>query len=554
MKHIIFFLFASMGLCTEAGAADLLSTMDKISANLPAIIMFLIFVLITMGITYWAANRTKSTNAFYTGGSSFSGLQNGLAIGGDYMSAAGLLGISSMVYAKGFDGLVYILCYFAAWPIFLFMMSERLRNLGRYTFADITSFRLNESKIRLMSAICSLTVVCFYLIVQMVGAGGLIELLFGLDYWIAVVVVGVLMTVYVSFGGMIATTWVQIIKAALLGIGGVGLALLSLSHADFSFEVMAAKAVAVYSNGIKLMAPGNFLTDPVTVISLSVGLVFGTMGLPHILMRFFTVANSKEARKSVFYATIFIGLFFLASALIGLGAIIGVGTDSQFFEGGRIGGKIIGGNNMIALHLAKALGGHLLLGFLSAVTFATIIAVVAGLGLAGAANISHDIYARVIKKGQVTSAQELKVSRFATIIIGVVGIILGIMFKDLNLTFLVGLAFGIAASANFPVLFLAMFWSGLTTRGALFGGLTGLVSAVLMVVLSKSVWVIVLGNAHPIFPYEQPALFSMPLAFIVAYLASKFDHSEEAEKERAAFFDQEVRAQTGVGAAGASMH
>jgi cation/acetate symporter len=405
-----------------------------------------------------------------------------------------------------------------------------------------------------MSAICSLTVVCFYLIVQMVGAGGLIELLFGLDYWIAVVVVGVLMTVYVSFGGMIATTWVQIIKAALLGIGGVSLALLSLSHADFSFEVMAAKAVAVYSNGIKLMAPGNFLTDPVTVISLSVGLVFGTMGLPHILMRFFTVANSKEARKSVFYATIFIGLFFLASALIGLGAIIGVGTDSQFFEGGRIGGKIIGGNNMIALHLAKALGGHLLLGFLSAVTFATIIAVVAGLGLAGAANISHDIYARVIKKGQVTSAQELKVSRFATIIIGVVGIILGIMFKDLNLTFLVGLAFGIAASANFPVLFLAMFWSGLTTRGALFGGLTGLVSAVLMVVLSKSVWVIVLGNAHPIFPYEQPALFSMPLAFIVAYLASKFDHSEEAEKERAAFFDQEVRAQTGVGAAGASMH
>ena len=554
MKHIIFFLFASMGLCTEAGAADLLSTMDKISANLPAIIMFLIFVLITIGITYWAANRTKSTNAFYTGGSSFSGLQNGLAIGGDYMSAAGLLGISSMVYAKGFDGLVYILCYFAAWPVFLFMMSERLRNLGRYTFADITSFRLNESKIRLMSAICSLTVVCFYLIVQMVGAGGLIELLFGLDYWIAVVVVGVLMTVYVSFGGMIATTWVQIIKAALLGIGGVSLALLSLSHANFSFEVMAAKAVAVYSNGIKLMAPGNFLTDPVTVISLSVGLVFGTMGLPHILMRFFTVANSKEARKSVFYATIFIGLFFLASALIGLGAIIGVGTDSQFFEGGRIGGKIIGGNNMIALHLAKALGGHLLLGFLSAVTFATIIAVVAGLGLAGAANISHDIYARVIKKGQVTSAQELLVSRFATIVIGVVGIILGIMFKDLNLTFLVGLAFGIAASANFPVLFLAMFWSGLTTRGALFGGLTGLVSAVLMVVLSKSVWVIVLGNAHPIFPYEQPALFSMPLAFIAAYLASKFDHSAEAEIDRAAFFDQEVRAQTGIGAAGASVH
>ncbi len=554
MKHIIFFLFASMGLCTEAGAADLLSTMDKISANLPAIIMFLIFVLITIGITYWAANRTKSTNAFYTGGSSFSGLQNGLAIGGDYMSAAGLLGISSMVYAKGFDGLVYILCYFAAWPVFLFMMSERLRNLGRYTFADITSFRLNESKIRLMSAICSLTVVCFYLIVQMVGAGGVIELLFGLDYWIAVVVVGVLMTVYVSFGGMIATTWVQIIKAALLGIGGVSLALLSLSHAHFSFEVMAAKAVAVYSNGIKLMAPGNFLTDPVTVISLSVGLVFGTMGLPHILMRFFTVANSKEARKSVFYATIFIGLFFLASALIGLGAIIGVGTDSQFFEGGRIGGKIIGGNNMIALHLAKALGGHLLLGFLSAVTFATIIAVVAGLGLAGAANISHDIYARVIKKGQVTSAQELLVSRFATIVIGVVGIILGIMFKDLNLTFLVGLAFGIAASANFPVLFLAMFWSGLTTRGALLGGLTGLVSAVLMVVLSKSVWVIVLGNAHPIFPYEQPALFSMPLAFIAAYLASKFDHSAEAEIDRAAFFDQEVRAQTGIGAAGASMH
>jgi cation/acetate symporter len=302
------------------------------------------------------------------------------------------------------------------------------------------------------------------------------------------------------------------------------------------------------------MSPGNFLGDPVTFISLSVGLVFGTMGLPHILMRFFTVANSKEARISVFYATIFIGLFFLASALIGLTAIISVGTDSQFFEGGKLGGKIVGGNNMIALHLAKALGGQFLLGFLSAVTFATILAVVAGLGLAGASAISHDIYARVIKKGRVTSSEELRVSRIATVVIGIVGIILGIMFKQLNLTFLVGLAFGIAASANFPVLFLAMFWPGLTTRGALWGGLTGLVSAVLMVVLSKSVWVIVLGNAKAIFPYEQPALFSMPLAFIVAYVASKMDNSDEANKERAAFLDQEVRAQTGLGAAGATSH
>ncbi len=522
--------------------------------NLLAIGMFGLFVLATLGITWWAASQTHSTADFYTAGGGITGFQNGLAIAGDYCSAAALLGISSMIYAKGFDGLIYILCYFAAWPVFLFLMAERLRNLGRFTFADITAFRLDPRKIRLVSAINSLIVVCFYLVVQMVGAGELVRLLFGLRYEVAVVLVGCLMIVYVIFGGMIATTWVQIIKAVLLLSGGTVLALMALSRFGFSVYEMADQAVLVHKEGVNIMAPGAFLSDPVTVISLSLGLVFGTMGLPHILMRFFTVASAKEARKSVFYATGFIGFFFILVAIIGLASVVLIGTRSEFFEGGNLSGKLIGGNNMVALHLAKALGGDVFLGFLSAVTFATIIAVVAGLALAGASAISHDIYAQIIKKGNSTDTRELMVSKIATVGIGVVSVILGIMFQKHNLTFLVGIAFGIAASCNFPVLLLSMYWRGLTTRGALWGSIAGLVSAVGIVVCSKAVWVNVLGNPAPLFPYEQPAIFSMPLAFFVIWIVSSLDRSAQADGERAAFSHQEVRAQTGVGAAGAASH
>ena len=547
-----------LGLLLAAGLAyagpGAVGETEKQPLNLAAIGMFIAFVGSTLGITYWAASRTKSTADFYTAGGGITGFQNGLAIAGDYMSAATLLGLTAMVFAKGYDGFVYIVAFFVGWPVILFLMAERLRNLGRFTFADITSYRLDQSKVRTVAAISSLTVVLFYLITQMVGAGQLIKLLFGLDYEVAVIVVGLLMMVYVTFGGMIATTWVQIIKACLLLGGGTIMMLLAMSQFGFSFETLAVKATEAHKDGVKIMAAGTLLADPVSVVSLSLGLMFGTAGLPHILMRFFTVPDAKQARKSVFVATGFIGFFFLVVVLLGLSAVVIVGTDPAFFEGGQVGGKIIGGGNMVAMHLAKAVGGNVFLGFLSAVAFATILAVVSGLALAGASAISHDIYANVICKGKPQGGSELRVSKIASIFIGIAAIGLGILFEKQNLAFMVGLTFGIAASANFPVLILSMYWKGLTTKGAIAGTLSGLTAAVVFVVLSKAVWVTVLGNPQPLFPYEQPALFSMPLAFFIAFLVSKLDNSAQAQREIAAFDDQYVRAQTGLGAAGASNH
>ena len=537
-----------------AVAGDAISATEKQPLNLHAIGMFVLFVSMTLGITYWAAGRTKSTADFYTAGGGITGFQNGLAIAGDYMSAATLLGLTALVYTKGVDGYIYMIAFFAGWPIILFLMAERLRNLGKFTFADITSYRLNQNRVRTMAAVSSLTVVCFYLVAQMVGAGQLIKLLFGLDYNIALFVVGALMMVYVTFGGMVATTWVQIIKACMLLAGGTLVAILAMSQFNFSFDKMMGQAISLHTLGDKLLFPGTLLPDPITALSLGLGLMFGTAGLPHILMRFFTVTNAKEARKSVLYASGFVAYFFNVILLLGFSAIIIVGQNPEFFEGGQIGGKIIGGGNMVAMHLAKAVGGNLLLGFLSAVAFATILAVVSGLALAGAAAISHDIYARVIRKGKSTETEELRVSRFASVGLGLVAIVLGIAFEKMNVAFMVALAFGIAASANFPVLILSMYWKGLTTRGAIIGGYAGLVAAVLLVVLSKSVWVTVLGNAKAIFPYDQPALFSMPLAFLLTYIFSTLDNSAEGNAERAMFDDQYVRAQTGFGASEASSH
>jgi cation/acetate symporter len=535
-------------------AGPAIEATEKQGLNLHAIVMFIIFVGMTLGITWWAARRTKSTSDFYTAGGGITGFQNGLAIAGDYMSAATLLGLTAMTYTQGFDGYIYMIAFFVGWPIILFLMAERLRNLGRFTFADITSYRLDQGKVRTMAAISSLTVVCFYLIAQMVGAGQLIKLLFGLEYNVAIVVVGALMMVYVIFGGMIATTWVQIIKACMLLLGGTVVMLLAFSQFDFSYETLIERASAVHKSGAKLMYPGSLLADPVTAISLGLGLMFGTAGLPHILMRFFTVADAKEARKSVLYASGFVAYFFNVIFIMGLCAVLIVGQNPDFFEGGTLGGKVIGGGNMIAMHLAKAVGGNLLLGFLAAVAFATILAVVSGLALAGASAISHDLYARVIKKGQATEQAEMRMSRIATICLGIVAITLGILFEKQNIAFMVGLAFGVAAAANFPVLILSMYWKGLTTRGALVGGYGGLISAVLFVLFSKSVWVDVLGNAAPLFPYTQPALFAMPIAFGMAFIFSMIDASQRAKEEVEAFDAQYVRAQTGYGAAKAASH
>lgn len=527
--------------------------------NLAAIVMFLLFVATTLVITRWAANRTRTAADFYAAGGGITGAQNGLAIAGDYMSAASFLGISGLVFASGFDGLIYSVGWLVGWPIVLFLIAERLRNLGRYTFADVTAFRLQATPIRTLSAVGTLAVVAFYLIAQMVGAGKLIELLFGLPYLYALVIVGVLMVTYVATGGMVATTWVQIIKACLLLGGATFMALAVLVHFGFSFEAMFRAAAEAHPDGLSILGPGKLVADPVSAVSLGLALMFGTAGLPHILMRFFTVRDAKAARKSVFYATGFIGYFYILTFIIGFGAITLLMGDATYFgaaEGGaydRING-LIGGTNMAAVHLSNAVGGSLFLGFISAVAFATILAVVAGLTLAGASAVSHDLYASVFARGRASEVTEVCISRVSAVVIGIIAILLGYVFENQNVAFMVGLAFAVAASCNFPVLLMSIAWSGTTTRGAVAGGFLGLASAVGMVVLSPAVWVKTLGFETAPFPYDSPALFSMPLAFLGIYIVSKLDRSAAASRERAAFEAQHVRSETGIGAGSAAAH
>ncbi|MCD8522019.1 MAG: cation acetate symporter [Saccharospirillaceae bacterium] len=518
--------------------------------NGSAITMFVIFVVLTLGITLWSGRRTRSAADYYAAGGGITGFQNGLAIAGDYMSAASFLGISGLVYLSGFDGLIYSIGFLVGWPLILFMIAERLRNLGRFTFADVASFRLGQRQIRTLSAVGSLCVVALYLVAQMVGSGKLIQLLFGLPYHYAVVLVGFLMVLYVTIGGMLATTWVQIIKAILLLSGASFMALMVLIHVGFDMGDLFLKATQVHDKGIDIMAPGGLVSDPVSAISLGVALIFGTAGLPHILMRFFTVADAREARTSVFYATGLIGYFYILTFIIGFGAIVLVSTSSQFLDEA---GALIGGNNMAAIHLSKAVGGDLLLGFISAVAFATILAVVSGLALAGASAVSHDLYANVFRPG-ASDEEEVRVSKITTVILGMVAIALGVLFEQQNIAFMVGLAFAIAASANFPVLLLSMYWQRLTTRGAMIGGWLGLMTAVSLVILGPIVWVQILGNERAIFPYQYPALFSVIVAFIGIWYFSVTDKSEAGAAEREKFDQQFVRSHTGLGAAQASDH
>jgi len=520
--------------------------------NWTAISMFVFFVLCTLGITYWAARKTRTASDFYTAGGAITGLQNGMAIAGDYMSAASFLGISALVYTSGYDGLIYSIGFLVGWPIIMFLMAERLRNLGRFTFADVVSYRLQETPLRCLASAGTLVVVAFYLIAQMVGAGQLIKLLFDLDYKTAVVMVGVLMIVYVTFGGMLATTWVQIIKACLLLGGASVMAFLVLSEFGFSLETFFAKAVEVSPRHAAIMAPGAMVASPISAISLGLALMFGTAGLPHILMRFFTVKNAKEARKSVFWATTFIGYFYILTFVIGFGAIVLVSTNPRYLDPVTHG--LLGGGNMAAVHLAHAVGGNLMLGFISAVAFATILAVVSGLALAGASAVSHDLYASVFARGHANEKTEWRVSKIATVVLGILAILLGIVFEKINVAFMVGLAFAIAASANFPVLLLSMYWKGLTTRGAILGGWVGLLSAVLLTVLSPSIWKSVFGFPAGIFPYDSPALFTMPLGFLCCWVGSVLDHSARGVEEAGKFEAQYLRSQTGIGAEGARAH
>jgi cation/acetate symporter len=536
--------------------------------NWTAIIMFAVFVLGTLYITKWAAKRTKSAADFYTAGGGITGFQNGLAIAGDYMSAASFLGISAAVMTGGFDGLIYSIGFLVGWPVVTFLLAERLRNLGKFTFADVAAFRFAQTPVRVFASSGTLVVVAFYLIAQMVGAGQLIKLLFGLDYWVAVAIVGALMMVYVLFGGMTATTWVQIIKACLLLAGATFMAFMVLYGFGFSPEGMFAKAVEVKTGiataagvapadaakqGFAIMGPGGFIKDPISAISFGMALMFGTAGLPHILMRFFTVPNAKEARKSVLWATTWIGYFYVLTFIIGFGAITFVLTNPEFLDAK---GGLLGGGNMAAVHLAKAVGGNVFLGFISAVAFATILAVVAGLTLSGASAVSHDLYATVVKGGHADSASELKVSRLTTIALGIIAVLLGIAFEKQNIAFMVSLAFAIAASANFPVLLMSVLWKDCTTRGAVIGGFLGLISSVALTVVSPAVWEATLGypKGSALFPYASPALFSMTIGFVGIWLFSMLDRSARAGVDRAGFLAQQVRSETGIGASTASGH
>ncbi|WP_368644091.1 cation acetate symporter [Castellaniella ginsengisoli] len=558
---------AALASTAQAAGGDL-GELQRQPTNWTAIAMFGLFVLLTLWITKWAAGRTRSAADFYTAGGGITGFQNGLAIAGDYMSAASFLGISAAVMINGYDGLIYSIGFLVGWPILTFLMAERLRNLGKFTFADVAAYRFKQGPIRAFAASGTLVVVAFYLIAQMVGAGQLIKLLFGLEYWVAVVVVGVLMMVYVLFGGMTATTWVQIIKAALLLAGASFMALMVLAHYGFSPERLFAAAVEVKTLaaldagkdaaqsgalGQSIMGPGNFIKDPVSAISFGMALMFGTAGLPHILMRFFTVPDAREARKSVFWATTWIGYFYVLTFIIGFGAIVLVSTNPQFLDAA---GALIGGGNMAAVHLADAVGGNVFLGFMSAVAFATILAVVAGLTLSGTSAVSHDLFATLVKKGQATREQEMRVAKITTVVLGIVAVVLGIAFEKQNIAFMVSLAFAVAASANFPVLFMSVLWKGCTTRGAMIGGFAGLISAVGLTVVSPSVWEVTLGNpaGSAWFPYASPALFSMTIGFVSIWLFSVTDRSERARIDRAGFEAQTVRSETGIGASAASAH
>ena len=565
MKRTLACLFL-LSIPVLAYAADLAAGGEAQPTNWIAISMFGGFVLLTLGITRWAATRTKTASDFYTAGGNVTGFQNGLAIAGDFMSAASFLGISAQIFTDGYDGLIYSIGFLVGWPIIMFLMAEKLRNLGRFTFGDVASYRFAQPPVRIFAAFSTLVVVLFYLIAQMVGAGQLIRLLFGLPYNYAVMIVGLLMLLYVVFGGMAATTWVQITKAVMLLGGASFMAAMVLARYGFSPEALFAAAVQVKTNiaaaggaspddaaaaGLSIMAPGGFLRDPISAISFGMALMFGTAGLPHILMRFFTVRDAKAARSSVLWATGWIGYFYFLTFIIGFGAIVLVATNPEFLTAD---GGLQGGGNMAAIHLAKAVGGDIFLGFISAVAFATILAVVSGLTLSGASAISHEIYATVIKKGNADSKSELKVSRLTTVALGAVAVGLGIAFEKQNVAFMVSLAFALAASGNFPVLLLSLLWKGCTTRGAVVGGFLGVLSALILMILSPSIWVTTLGYETAIFPYTSPALFSMAIAFFSIWLFSRLDTSPRAVIDRDNFEEQRVRSETGVGAEAASGH
>ena len=508
-----------------------------------AISFFLAVIALTLGITFWAAKRTRTAHEFYAAGSSIKGWQNGFAIAGDFMSAATFLGLTALFFSIGFDSIIYILCPPVAYAILTFLLADRLRSLGKFTFADIICGRLEQKTMRIYASIAAFVSAIIYLVAQMVGAGGLIQILFGIPYNYAVSLVAILMVLYVAFGGMLATTWVQITKAIILMLGVIYMAFMVMQVFDFDYAALYQQAIANHENGELLTLPGGLNIGFLNMLSMSIGLSFGIIASPHIMMRFFTVPDARNARQSAFVALLIVSfVFLLMFYIISAGGLALVKGDPRFLDAS---GNIIGGTNMVAIHLGEVLGGEVFLGVISAVAFATILAVVAGLTLASASAISHDLYANVFKRGSENAPNEVLVSRIAAVMIGIITIILGIAFHGQNIAYLVALALAIAASANFPILILSMFWRGLTTRGAWMGGTIGLVCALLFVILGPAVWVEVFGFEKPIFPSGYPALYSMLIAFLSIWLISVTDKSKRSMIDHGNFDEQEIRSQLG---------
>jgi len=511
-----------------------------------ALSIFGVVLAVTLGITYWASKRTRSATDFWAAGRGISGMQNGFAIAGDYMSAASFLGIAGLIFLFGFDGFLYSVGFLVAFLTVLFLLAERMRNAGKFTIADVLAFRLREGPARSAAALGTLTVAAFYLIAQMVGAGVLIQALVGIDFSLAVLITGTFMLCYVVFGGMLATTWVQIVKAVLLMSATIVLSVLVLERMGFNPITLFDKARDASPNGDAYLAPGLFLKSPIDTISLGLALVLGTAGLPHILMRFFTVPTAKAARSSVVWAVFLIGGFYVMTTFLGFGARAILGTAGEAAAGG--------GGNLAAPLLAESLGGgagtvggDVFLAVIAAVAFATILAVVAGLVISASGAVAHDIWSNIVRKGRDSEHEEVLVARVAAVAIGIIAITIALVGGEtLNISFMVGLAFAVAASANFPALVLACTWPRFNTSGALTGVLFGVISSIVLIVLSPKVWPGPDSEGSPIgWTLANPGIVSIPLGFAGCWLGTMLSRERTSG---AAYHELVVRSETGLGA------
>ena len=554
MRRIICFTITLICAGGLFSSQSLFASNDEGGRNASAILVFAVFVFGTLAITWIAARQISNQSAFFTAKGGIPPWQNGLAIAGDFMSAATFLGITGLMFFVGYDGYLLSLGIVVGWPLMLMVIAERFRNLGRYTFVDVVTYRMDQPRMRALASAASLLVVIFYLIGQMVGAGKLIEHLFAIDYLVAIIIVNFLMLIYVVMGGMLATTWVQMIKALLLLSGGFLLAFLLL--AKFDFDVSAMFAIGAEKHALKdgFLQPGGWLSKNILqVLTVGLTMCFGIMGLPHVLMRFFTVKNAADARMSVSIATLIMSVFYVIILLLGFGAAAVLIGDGQYYDAN---GQIIGGSNLVALHLSDSLGGDWLLGYMSAVTFATILAVVAGLTLAGSATIAHDLLPLMRRKWSESLSedpkQKLLLSRVAAVGIGLVSLLLGIAFENQNIAVTTSMALAVAASINFPLLLLSMYWRGLTASGAFWGGGATLLITIFLIVLSDPVWVKILGNESAVFPFIYPTVVTMPLCFIMIVTISLLDKTGRSSGQQELFSKLTVRAELGVDVADTS--